>query len=299
MSEPIQFWNRETRSVDTEKVLGEGAVRWLYGSRLGQKLVDSVLSRRFISEVYGLYQSSPASRRKIARFVREFDINLDEYEGAPYSSFNDFFIRKFKPGARPFVEDESRLAAFAEARYLAFERIDSNQLFPVKGSFLTAEALLGKAGAAAPFIGGPMLLARLCPVDYHRFHFPDDGRTEKSWRVPGRLHSVNPWALKYRGEIFATNERQVSILETRNFGRLAYIEVGALCVGRIVQSWKVSEKNSEFLRGIEKGYFLFGGSTVIVLGEPGRWRPDADLLEQTARKRETFAKLGSAIATRL
>src|SRR5690606_20840382 len=100
--------------------------------------------------------------------------------------------------------------------------------------------------------------------------------------------------LAYRSDILATNERQVSILSTRHFGRLAYVEVGAACVGRIVQT---ASPDQRFFRGNEKGFFLFGGSTVIVMGEAGAWRPDADLLEQTALKRETFIKLGEKIGS--
>lgn len=140
-----------------------------------------------------------------------------------------------------------------------------------------------------------MLLARLCPVDYHRFHFPDGGRVRESYHVSGRLHSVNPAALKYRGDIFATNERQVSLFESLHFGRLALIEVGALCVGKIVQTYEGSEA---VRRGQEKGYFLFGGSTVIVLGEKGAWSPDADILEKTEQGLETWVKLGEGLAGR-
>jgi phosphatidylserine decarboxylase len=294
--EPIRIWNRETAREEDEQVFGEGAVRWLYQTRLGQSLADGALSRRLPSVVYGAYQSSPLSRRKIAPFIQRFKIPMEEYEAGPFATFNDFFIRQFRAGARPFVAAPARLPAFAEARYLAFDRIQATQTFPVKGRYLTAEALLGGLEAAAPFVGGPLLLARLCPVDYHRFHFPDDGELEKSWRIPGRLHSVNPLALQYRGDIFAINERNVSILKTAHFGRLAYIEVGALCVGRIVESWRTIGSETHFERGQEKGYFLFGASTVIVLGEPGRWRPDEDLLERTARKRETFVKLGTSVA---
>jgi phosphatidylserine decarboxylase len=308
--ESIRFWDREACVEEIELVLGEGAVRWLYETPVGHKLADWVLSRKLPSVLYGEYQSSAASRHKIQPFIRDFKIPMDDFQPEEYASFNDFFIRKFRPGARPFDTDPTRLAAPAEARYLAFESIRLEQRFPVKGRFLTAEALLGSRAAAEPFEGGPLLLARLCPVDYHRFHFPDDGEIVKFWKIPGRLHSVNPMALRYRGDIFATNERHVSILETRSFGKLAYIEVGALCVGRIIQSWQSGssggletgrghESRKDFLRGEEKGYFLFGGSTVIILGEPGRWKPDDDLLERSAREQETLVKLGTAVARRL
>lgn len=292
---PISYWNRETRSVETERVYGGAAVGWLYGTGPGRKLADWVLSRPLPSRVYGLLQSSSLSRAKIQPFIERFQIRMEEYEDADFRSFNDFFTRRFRPGARPFEGDSRRMPAFAEARYHAFETVTPDLRVPVKGQWLAASALIEDPALARPFEEGPLLLARLCPTDYHRFHYPDDGQLLESRALPGRLHSVNPLALRYRGEILATNERRLSVLKTRNFGRLAYLEVGALCVGRIVQT----HQGPEFRRGEEKGYFLFGGSTVIVLGEKGRWRPDSDLLEQTREGRETFVRLGTSVAGRL
>lgn len=289
----ITYWDRARRSEETEVVYGDALVRWLYGTRPGQTLADRVLSRRLVSQAYGAYQSSPLSRRRIEPFIREFRIPMGEYEDPGFRSFNEFFIRRFRPGAREFVSEPGRMPAFAEARYLAYERVDPGQTFPVKGAELSPAALLGSEARARRFAGGSLLIARLCPVDYHRFHYPDDGLTLEHYLIPGAFHSVNPLALRYRGEIFSTNERQATILETRHFGKLAYIEVGAMCVGRIVQTHPPAEP---FARGDEKGYFLFGASTVIVLGEAGAWKPDEDLMQQTARHRESLVRLGEGVA---
>jgi len=289
----ILIWNRTANREEVERVYGDALVRWLYGTATGQKTADWFLSRKWLSAAYGAYQGSSMSRHKVEPFINDFSIPMEEYEGAPFSSFNDFFIRKFRPGARQFVSDSGRMAAFAEARYFAYEAITDEQVFPVKGKWLSAAALMGDASKAAPFVGGPLLLARLCPVDYHRYHYPDNGRTLEHYPVRGLYHSVNPHALQYKGDIFATNERRVAILETENFGKLAYIEVGAMMVGKIVQT---HPEDQPFNRGDEKGYFLFGGSTVIVLGEPGRWTPDPDLIEQTRKHRETLVRLGDPVA---
>jgi phosphatidylserine decarboxylase len=171
--------------------------------------------------------------------------------------------------------------------------VASDQTFPVKEAHLSAIMVLGSEERARPFLGGPLFIARLCPTDYHRFHFPDDGRILFHARVPGPLHSVNPVALQYKSDILMTNERQVSILETKNFGKLAYVEVGALLVGKIKQT---HPQDQEFRRGGEKGYFEFGGSTVLLFGEPGRWKPDADILDQSRNGRETLVRLGERIA---
>jgi phosphatidylserine decarboxylase len=295
---PILVWNRDSKALEEEKVYGDAWIRWIYENPVGRALTDHVLARPWLSKIYGRMQGTRRSALKIPQFVKDFEIPMQEYEGEinSFKNFNEFFIRKFKPGLRPFCSSNEGMPAFAEARYFGFEEIREDQVFPVKGGFLSAQALLGSREKAAPFVGGPLLLARLCPVDYHRYHYPDGGRTLDAYTLSGELHSVNPVALAQRGEIFIRNERRVSLLETRTFGRLAYIEVGALCVGKIVQA---HDETKPFDAGDEKGYFLFGGSTVIVLGEKGIWRPDPEILEQTAQRRETRIKLGSRVAVRL
>jgi phosphatidylserine decarboxylase len=290
----IKVWNRKKSTEETELVYGDAGVNFLYGTRLGQFAADTLLTGRTPSRLYGLYQNSHLSRKKIPSFIEHFKIPMEDYEAVDFKSFNDFFIRKFKPGLRQFVATATSLAAPAEGRYLGWDDISPEQTFPVKGSDLTPEALLGSSDIARTFEGGSLLIARLCPVDYHRFHYPDDGRTWDSFRIHGKFHSVNPVALKYRSEIFFTNERQVSLLDTKNFGRIAYIEVGALCVGKIVQT----HLRPDFSRGDEKGYFLFGGSTVIILGQPGKWKPSADILSRTTSQMETLIELGDVVGER-
>ncbi len=292
----LQIWNRTDRTLESEQVYGEEWLRWLYETRGGQILADAVLSRAWISELYGLYQNSRLSARKIPSFVRNFSIPLEEYEEQRYSCFNDFFIRKFKPGMRQFPEAPNEMGACAEGRILAYASVSSKSEVPIKGTVLTVDALLSNFEYSRLFSGGPAFVLRLCPTDYHRFHFPDQGQTLERYRIAGRLHSVNPVALHYDPKILVTNERQVSILETQNFGKLAYIEVGALCVGKIVQT---HSPMLGFKRGDEKGYFLFGGSTVVLLGEKGRWSPENDILERSVAGIESRVRLGETIAKAL
>jgi phosphatidylserine decarboxylase len=291
---PILVWDRRLGREIEEQVYGEGGVQFMYGSPFGRGLGDGLFARRWFSQAYGWLQSTQWSGRKVAPFIERYRIPMDEYEPGPFPTFNDFFVRKFRAGARTWV-DAPHMAAFAEARYLAWTSIEDDQTFPVKGDHLSASSLMDNDELAREFAGGPLLLARLCPVDYHRFHYPDTGRVLHSYRAHGAYHSVNPVALKAKSDVLATNERHISILDTVNFGKLAYIEVGAMCVGKIVQS----HLEPRFERGDEKGYFLFGGSTVVVLGQRGRWLPSADLLTQTARERETLVRLGESVAIRI
>ncbi|MGE3609079.1 MAG: phosphatidylserine decarboxylase [Bacteriovoracaceae bacterium] len=289
--------------METEKVYGDAFIKLLYCSVAGQRL-GGLFTNKYFSQVYGAIQDLPASHRKVRPFIEKFKINIDEYESGTrpaldpkdsYRTFNEFFIRKFKLGKRSFVADSYRMPAFAEARYIGFDAISEKEVYPVKGHYLLAKDLVGNEQVAKMFEGGPLLIARLCPVDYHRFHYPDSGKVLDNFHVPGVYDSVNPLALKYKNQIFIQNERHVSILQTQNFGKLAYIEVGAICVGKIVQTHRW---NKNFMRGEEKGYFLFGGSTVILLGEKGAWKPSQDILSNTQKGIETYLHLGQEVATK-
>ncbi|OFZ20909.1 MAG: hypothetical protein A2X94_05090 [Bdellovibrionales bacterium GWB1_55_8] len=290
----MRIWNRSAAREEIEQVYGDRLVRLLYGSSPGQLIADQVLSRAVFSRLYGSYQSSRASRHKIEPFIRDFKIDMNEFERGPFATFNDFFIRRFRPGVRQFATRANALPAFAEARYFAYDGPTSDRSFQIKGEALDRAQMLGGVEKATRFQGGPVLIARLCPTDYHRFHYPDEGTTISGYRLAGPLHSVNPLALRGRPGILASNERRVSILSTRNFGQLAYVEVGALCVGKIIQTHL---EKTPFSRGAEKGYFLFGASTVVLLGETGAWKPSADILAQTEARRETLVRLGEEIAS--
>jgi phosphatidylserine decarboxylase len=299
----IKYFNRLTGQTEIEKVYGDWFIRFLYSSFAGQR-IGGLFTNKIFSQIYGTFQDLPTSAAKVRPFIDKFHIPMDEYEPGSkpavdprdsYKSFNQFFIRRFKPLRRPFVSESNRMPAFAEARYVGFEAIEEKRLYPVKGQYLLAKDLVGNAQIAKIFEGGPLVIARLCPVDYHRYHYPDNGKVLDHFRVAGAYDSVNPLALKYKNQIFIKNERYTSILQTENFGRLAYIEVGAICVGKIVQSHPWSKP---FTRGEEKGYFLFGGSTVILLGEKGAWKPSQDIMSNTLNGIETYLQLGQEVAVK-
>lgn len=292
----IKFFDRYTNKIEVEKVYGDKVVSWLYETPVGNML-SHIVCRKPISWAYGKFQDTEISKKKVPGFLDKFNLTLDEFlptEGRsnsdPYGSFNEFFIRRFKEGRRSFGE-RNQLGAFSEARYFGDDQLDSETLFPVKGSYLKVEDLLG-ADNARDYIDGPFLIARLCPVDYHRFHYPDNGKVTDHYPLNGYFHSVNPMAIKARPDILVTNERYVTILDTENFGKLAYVEVGATCVGKIHQS---HDLDSPFKKGDEKGYFLFGASTVIVVGEKGKWKISDDIRENSKKGIETYIKLGDEV----
>lgn len=300
----IKYFNRMNGKMETEKVYGDFFIKFLYTSVAGKK-IGNLFTNKYFSKFYGAFQDLPSSHNKVRPFIQKFNIPIQDYEPGTrpsldpkdsYRTFNEFFIRRFRLGKRSFVSDPRRMPAFAEARYVGFESVNDERLYPVKGHYLKAKDLIGNDQVAKIFEGGPLLIARLCPVDYHRYHYPDNGKVLDNFRVPGAYDSVNPFALKYKNQIFIKNERHVSILETEQFGKLAYIEVGAICVGKIVQSHRW---NKPFMRGEEKGYFLFGGSTVVVLGEKGKWKPSQDIIANTDKGIETYLHLGTEVGVKV
>ncbi|MCO4754589.1 MAG: phosphatidylserine decarboxylase [Bacteriovoracaceae bacterium] len=279
-------------------------VKLLYNSTPG-KILTPFFANKYISKTYGLMQNSMVTQLKVPKFVKNFAIDLKDYEPGSrqvsnqtmsYKNFNEFFIRKFVEGKRPFQSDLDKMPACAEARYYGYESVDEDTVVPVKGKYLNEEKILRNPELAKDFKGGPLMIARLCPVDYHRYHYVDNGKTLANYHIKGEYHSVNPLALKFKSDIFMANERRVSIIETENFGKLAYVEVGAVCVGKIVQT---HSEDKPFKRGDEKGYFLFGGSTVILMGEKGRWKPSDDIIKNTKEGRETYVHLGDEIGLKL
>lgn len=297
----INYYNRSTQSLETELVYGDGAIKFIYDNSFGQILAPIVASKP-ISQLYGCYQDLAISKSKVPPFVEKFNIDLSIYKAGSvstekkensYKNFNEFFIREFEENQRSFVDDENKMPAFCEARYFGHQEINNDVNIPVKGKLLNSKDLLGESKWSETFEGGPLLVARLCPVDYHRYHYPLSGETLDSFQIKGQYHSVNPLALKSKPEIFIINERRASILETEKFGKLAYIEVGAAMVGKIIQSHDETKAHS---KGDEKGYFLFGGSTVILLGEKGKWSPSDDILRNTKDGVETYLHLGEEVA---
>jgi len=300
-SKKIVYFNRPAQREEIELVYGDGGIRFIYDNAVGQLLAPLVASK-LVSQLYGSYQDWPLSKRKVAPFVEKFSIDLSMYKPGSvstenkahsYKNFNEFFIREFEDNQRSFIADSQKMPAFCEARYFGHEAINDDVKIPVKGKLLNANDLLGGSHWSPTFEGGPLLVARLCPVDYHRYHYPLDGETLDSFQIRGQYHSVNPIALQSKPDIFIANERRASILETQSFGKLAYIEVGAAMVGKIVQRYDESKPHK---RGDEKGYFLFGGSTVIVLGEKGKWSPSPDICKNTKAGIETYLQLGNEVA---
>lgn len=293
MDRAIRFRDRETGEIRVETVFAEGMLRFLYENRFGRLLTHGILRYRWFSRLYGWLQRSRRSRRRIPEFVRTLGINADEAERPldSYESLDDFFTRKLKPGARPIDRNPDHLIAPADGRALVIPRVEA-QRFSIKGSAVTLADLVGEP-LARRYLGGSMVIVRLAPADYHRFHFVETGTASEAWELGRHLHSVHPIALGSGAPSFR-NHRMITQLSTASFGEILQIEIGALGVGTMEQTYRPGPVE----RGQEKGMFRFGGSTAVVLLEPGRVTLDADLVESSRQGLETFVKMGTRIGCR-
>lgn len=295
----IQYIDRQTGNIEQEKVYGAKALKFLYGndwiSRLfGPILLHSLVKYPFFSALYGKWQASPSSKKKIKPFIRNFGLDPSEFceDISQFNSFNDFFIRKLKSKARPLATGDEIAIIPADGRYLFHQNISEAEGFIVKGEKFHLTSLLEDPELAARYEHGAMVMARLCPTDYHRFHFPCDCIPNETKTINGWLFSVNPVALKKDIQIFTKNKRSLCILKTPSFGPVLFLEIGATNVGSIHQTYKPHEFQQ---KGAEKGYFSFGASSLILLFEPNRIHFDKDLLDATKQGLEIKCLMGQSL----
>lgn len=285
----IPYIERTTGKKEEEKVYGGSLVEFLYGrSKFGAALASFIAYSPWISAAYGFWQKLPYSKKKIAPFIKEYGVDTKEFLDPvdSFTSFNDFFIRFLKPEARPLAP--GHLIIPADGRYLAYNFHDSDEI-TVKGQTFQIDAFFDNPELAKRYKGGSLLIARLCPSDYHRFHFPTECIPSKPQSIEGALFSVNPLALAKRPSIFWENKRVLTLLKTVTLGTIAYFEVGATNVGAIHQTYKAEHKA---VKGAEKGYFSFGGSALLLFFEPGKVTLSQDLIENSKMGIETRCLLG-------
>jgi len=295
---PIEFFNRRTGRVETEQVFGEGWLRFAYENPVGRLSVWLIARRAVFSKWFGRRMSKPESALRVVPFITQYNLDVDEFAKSPfdYKTFNDFFYRALKPDARPIAGGDDVAVLPADGRHLVFPNIDAAEGFYVKGAKFTVRELLDDEDLASRFAGGAMVISRLCPVDYHRFHFPVAGAPRESRLVQGWLYSVSPIALRRRIRYLVENKREVTVIDGSPFGPVAMIEVGATNVGSIRQSFVPGRPVA---KGDEKGLFAFGGSCVITLFTRGSIRFDDDLVAQSREQRETYARMGERLGVRV
>ena len=300
--------DRRTGLEIPESGFGGGALDFLYGNVFGRILLKYVAAAPWFSRWRGGRRDRPESKEDILPFLEENRIDLSDggfgpgWQADGFDTFNEFFTRQRDYGAYyaalrehglladPASEREE-LPAVADAR-LSVWPVGPDLAVPVKQSVYTLKELVGQRAHdidLTPFEGGHCLVFRLGVDDYHRYVFPDSGRLVRRYFIPGELHTVRPVSERYR--VYARNARSVSILDTDHFGPLLTVEVGAMLVGHIVEH---PLPNITFDALQEKGYFEFGGSTVLLVTGPNV-TIDTDLLDASARGDEVKVRLGEPV----
>ncbi|KAI3805107.1 hypothetical protein L1987_27168 [Smallanthus sonchifolius] len=274
------------------------SMRAIYQSKVGLGIMDKGAKEllQSISEKQGKKMNLTDSAKDIPEFLKFFkdQINMAEvkYPLHHFKTFNEFFIRELKPGARPiaYVGRDDVAVCAADCRLMTFNTVEESLRFWIKGKKFSMRGLLGNIPCADTFIGGTLVIFRLAPQDYHRFHFPVSGKIEQIVDIPGCLYTVNPIAVNSKYcNVFTENKRAVSIISTADFGKVAFVAIGATMVGSITFTKK---KGDYVQKGDEFGYFLFGGSTVICVFEKDSIALDEDLLAYSARSIETLVSVG-------
>lgn len=289
----VRYRDRQSGQLVTEHAPGTGIVRWLYSTLMGRQCLRLLAHYPLASNLCGWWQKQSFTRRDIRTFVQRYGVDMSEaqHPAGTYRNFNDFFTRQLKREARPFVGQAEALCSPADGKALVYPHLGADALLPIKGQQVSIGALLASDGAAARFAQGSALVVRLAPYDYHRFHFFDAGSARSADLMSGQYHSVNPMALERKPTIFALNKRAITAIDSANFGEVCCIEVGALNVSSIVQTYAPGSVE----RGQEKGYFQFGGSTLVLLFTANSVVFDGDLLEDSAAGIEVHVRAGERL----
>ena len=267
-------------------------LHWMYTTMAGRASLK-ILIRPWVSKLGGAFLSSPISKCLIKGFVKNNHIDMSEYEKKNYKSYNEFFSRKIKEGKRPFPEDKTILGSPCDCKVSVYP-IEEKTSFVVKDTRYTLDSLIRNRKIARHFQGGYAVILRLTVDDYHRYCYFDDGSKSENHRIDGVYHTVNPIANDHV-KIYKENTREYTLMKTKHFGDALQMEVGALMVGKIVNH----DGAGSMRRGIEKGYFQFGGSTIILLLEKDKVEIREELLERTKNQCETKIRQGEMIGKAL
>ena len=272
----IDLQGKKVSNITTQDKL----FSFLYTNLFERMLLNPLIQPQ-VSKLAGRYLSSAHSKWLISKFIERNEINMDIYEECDYSSFNDFFTRKIKPDCRPVPEDLDVLISPCDCLATVYP-IQENTTFSIKNTEYTLRSLLRSPRLAKRFRGGYAYVLRLTVEDYHRYLYSVSGKQSKNYHIDGTFHTVNPIANDYL-PIYKENTREYTVIRSKEFGDVLQMEVGALLVGKISNH----KQSTVVTRGEEKGFFEYGGSTIVVLTQKGRVTPRSDLLTNSKNGYET------------
>ncbi|MCI8608940.1 MAG: phosphatidylserine decarboxylase [Firmicutes bacterium] len=287
---PVVF-SKQSKETNRIEVRESAVLRFLYHTLPGRVFLRFFASRG-LSRLVATYMDSSLSRSMISSFVEKNAIDMKEYQEVDpmaYPDFNSFFTREIRPELRPIDKTPNHLISPCDG-LLSVYPITTDTVLPIKQSAYTITDLLQSDNLSALYDGGLCLVFRLCVNHYHRYCYLDSGREGESRFIPGKLHTVRPIALASY-PVFTQNSREYTLLHTDHFGAVAQVEVGAMLIGKI----KNHHRETPFTRGQEKGMFLYGGSTIVLLLEPKRAAVFQEFLDRTRANQETPVKMGQKI----
>lgn len=266
---------------------------FLYNNKFGRIILKFLVEKPFVSKLSGFILDRKISKIMIKPFIKANNINMDDFINTKYNSFNDFFVRKIKKEKRPICKDNNSFIAPCDGKLTCY-KINSKTIFNIKNTLYDTSSLIKDDDLARKYSNGYALVFRLSPDDYHRYAFIDDGKIIKNYKINGKFHTVNPIVYD-KFEVFKENTRQCTIIDTKNFGQIVQIEVGALLVGKI----KNVVTSGIVKKAQEKGYFMYGGSTIVVLVKKGIIKIDEEILTNSLDGFETYVKYGEKIADKI
>ncbi|MBD3273566.1 phosphatidylserine decarboxylase [Candidatus Dependentiae bacterium] len=286
------YYNQKNELV-CENIEAVSGLNFLYNNTLG-KIFRIILKRKIVSKIFSWYQKSSFSKSKIKPFIRKHSINVSEFllPVEKFKSFNDFFIRKLKPDARTIEGNKGDVVSPADSKLFVIQNISKEINFFVKNKNFNLRTFIKDKFLSDKYEGGQMLIFRLAPPDYHRYHFPFDCFASDYKVINGVLESVNPIAYKSGVQPLYENERQLIKLKSDSFGDVLFVVVGAMLVGKIIHTYK---PNKEHKKGEEFGYFEFGGSSIVMLFEKDKIKIKQKFLDNSANGYETQVLMGQVI----
>ncbi len=281
----MKIWNKKKNIYIEEKEYGKRKLEFLYNTFLGRILLKLIFASRWFSNIQALYQKSRISKKKIIPFIQKYNVDMTLYKDAnSYESFSDFFKRKRKIDC---ISGDKDLVAIADSKITVLH-LDDNSILNIKNSKYDLKSLLQDEKLSNEYRNGICIIYRLSMDDYHRYMYLDDGECIKYKKINGRLHTIRPISNKYN--VFCTNCREYEVFNTKNFGQVVQIEIGAMLVGKIYNSRK-----KEFHKLDEKGFFDFGGSTIVQLFKKDSVMIDNDIIEKSNESIEVQVEIGMKI----
>ncbi len=281
----MKIYDRSGKYID-EKEYHAGLLTFLYKTIPGRVVLKKVVNPAF-SIKRGYYYNSRKSKKDIVPFAKKNNIDLSHWNIEEFNNFNEFFRRKKEVKVEC---NDLELPAIADSK-LSVYNIDEDLILKVKNSVYSVEDIVGNKTLASKYKNGTCLVFRLGVDDYHRYIYLDSGELINKYKIDGELHTVRSISEKYN--VFSRNNREVSIIKTCHFGEIVQIEVGALLVGAIK-----NEPHRIFIKGQEKGYFEYGGSTIVLLFKEGAVSIDRDIVEQSMLGIETKVSIGEKIGVK-